>query len=68
MEYHGKLLNVNRTTYQAYEEGRAEPPIWVLKCISIYFEVTIDDLLKKRFYIEPLRIQDSYYHILKYGK
>lgn len=43
-----KEIGITRSSVGAYEEGRAEPPILVLKRMSKVFGVTIDDLINKK--------------------
>lgn len=53
-EYTASLLNLKRPTYQAYEEGRAVPPLSVLiQLKEMYGFKTIDDL------ITPGRLPES---------
>lgn len=40
-------LNITRARYSKYEEGASEPPYWLLLEISLYYDTSIDDLLKK---------------------
>lgn len=40
-------LGINRSVVGAYEEGRAEPRLQTIINLSHYFEVNIDDLLRK---------------------
>ncbi|MCU0340109.1 MAG: helix-turn-helix domain-containing protein [Spirosomaceae bacterium] len=42
-----RKLGIKRPSIGAYEEGRANPPIDVLKTMSRLFSVSVDDLLKK---------------------
>ncbi|MCC6600333.1 MAG: LexA family transcriptional regulator [Crocinitomicaceae bacterium] len=53
-----EALQLNRPALGAYEEGRAEPKIEVLKAIAAYFLVTIDELLKEddTVPVSPLRV------------
>lgn len=40
-------LNMNALqTYQAYEDGRSEPPIKILIKIADFYEITLDRLLR----------------------
>jgi transcriptional regulator with XRE-family HTH domain len=45
-------LEMQRTTYQAYEDGRAEPCNRTLIKISELYSVTIDKLLKEEIKLE----------------
>jgi len=42
-------IGVNRSVIGAYEEGRAEPKLQTLQTICGYLNLSIDDLLNKRF-------------------
>lgn len=42
-----RKLGIKRPSVGAYEEGRANPPLDVLKTMSRLFSVSVDDLLKK---------------------
>lgn len=46
----GDELGLLGTTYGAYEQGRNEPGIEILIRISEYFDISIDELLKKKLY------------------
>jgi transcriptional regulator with XRE-family HTH domain len=39
------ILNINRSMIGAYEEGRAVPRIAMLQAISVYFSITLDQLI-----------------------
>ncbi|SEA51976.1 helix-turn-helix domain-containing protein [Pedobacter hartonius] len=38
-------LIISRGRYAKYEDGKSEPPLDILKLISIYFKVSIDFLI-----------------------
>lgn len=38
-------LIIGRGRYAKYEDGKSEPPLDILRCISHYFEVSIDLLI-----------------------
>ena len=40
-----EILNIARTTYQCYEQGKAEPNIEILTKLADYFGCSIDYLL-----------------------
>lgn len=41
------VLKINRSMIGAYEEGRAVPRISVLQAISVYFSISLDDLINQ---------------------
>ncbi|MCB9202518.1 MAG: helix-turn-helix transcriptional regulator [Flavobacteriales bacterium] len=50
----GELVNLNRGVVSSYEEGRAEPKIETLLRISDHFELSTDDLLKKKLTVNQI--------------
>lgn len=42
-------IGVNRSVIGAYEEGRAEPKLQTLQNICHFFEISVDELLNKKF-------------------
>lgn len=40
-------MDITKARVGAYEEGRSEPPYWLLVKIADYFEVTADHMLRK---------------------
>lgn len=40
-----KILHINRTVYNRYENGKREPPISFIFDLAKLYQVTIDDLL-----------------------
>ena len=38
-------LNMQLTVYQRYERGERELPLWVAKCLSYFYGVSIDYLV-----------------------
>ena len=50
----GELVNLNRGVISSYEEGRAEPKIETLLRISDHFELSTDDLLKKKLTVNQI--------------
>lgn len=55
-------IAIKRTTYQAYEEGRAEPPIPTLLNLCSFYGKTVEELLGIST-SKPNKILDAYYHI-----
>lgn len=40
-------MDITKARVGAYEEGRSDPPYWLLVKIADYFEVTADHMLRK---------------------
>lgn len=66
-------LNINRSMIGAYEEGRAVPRITMLQAISVYFSITLDQLINTDLsanksieseQVEPVDIKGSQLRIL----
>jgi transcriptional regulator with XRE-family HTH domain len=47
-------IGIKYTTYTRYENGRAEPSMTTLLDISKFFKVSIDQLMKHKFWEVPL--------------
>lgn len=48
-----KLLQVHQTTYSAYELGKANIPISLLKKLAVFFDTSVDYLLDMTDEIKP---------------
>ncbi len=48
------LFNIKRSSIGAYEEGRAEPKLDTLIMMSDYFNLSIDELVKKELTINQI--------------
>ncbi len=48
------LFNIKRSSIGAYEEGRAEPKLDTLIMMADYFDLTIDELVKKELTINQI--------------
>jgi len=46
-----EAIGIKRSLLQAYEAGRAEPSLKTVEKVSNYFNVPIDDLIKKELKI-----------------
>lgn len=66
-------LNINRSMIGAYEEGRAVPRITMLQTLSVYFSITLDQLINTDLSTnaitepspaEPLQVSGSQLRIL----
>ena len=56
-----KLFDLKRTTVGAYEEGRAEAKIDTIIKIADYFDLTLDQLLRKEITVnEIFHFNNSY--------
>lgn len=38
-------LNIDRSSYSNYESGKTVPPVYMLKCLSEYFGISIEKLI-----------------------
>lgn len=41
-----KLLNMSKTGYASLEQGLAEPSIYIIKTLCLYYGITADELLE----------------------
>lgn len=41
-----KILNMSITGYASLEQGKAEPSIYIIKSLCIYYNITADELLE----------------------
>ncbi|PID87814.1 MAG: hypothetical protein CSB06_03385 [Bacteroidia bacterium] len=49
-----ELFGLKRTTLGAYEEGRAEPKIALLIRIADYFDLSLDQLVRKKITVNEI--------------
>lgn len=57
-EKFSKEIGIKRCSLGAYEEGRATPDIETLLTICDYFNITLDDLVKKEL-VQTIKAKDS---------
>ncbi len=60
-----KLFGLKRTALGAYEEGRAEAKIDTIIKIADYFDLTLDQLLRKKITVNEIFHFKNYFSLKK---
>ena len=51
-----EFLHIDRSTYSYYELDRTEPSLDMVVTLSEFFDISLDDLLKKQIDLETFQI------------